>query len=396
MASAEIRVLSRIAEIDAADWDACASAEQNPFVGHAFLSALEASGCAVPRTGWQPQHLVLDAGDGSVAGVMPLYLKSHSQGEYVFDHGWASAFERAGGAYYPKLQSCAPFSPVPGARLLARPGPGADDARKMLALGAVELAKRHQVSSLHITFPHEADWRLLGETGFLQRTGEQFHWSNDGYTTFDDYLAALNSRKRKAVRKERRDAVAPGIEVLALSGSELRDEHWDAFFDFYMDTGSRKWGTPYLNRDFFARLHAPMADQVVLIMARHAGRWIAGALNLRGTDTLFGRNWGALEHHPFLHFELCYYQAIDYAIRHGLKRVEAGAQGEHKLARGYLPVPTYSAHWIADPGFRRAVANFLDQERRAVAHQIDAMAEYSPFKKGDGGAAARPVEEADF
>ena len=396
MASAEIRVLSRIADIEAADWDACARPDHNPFVGHAFLSALEASGCAAPRAGWQPQHLVLDAGDGSVAGVMPLYLKSHSQGEYVFDHGWASAFERAGGTYYPKLQSCAPFSPVPGPRLLARSGSNADQSRKLLALGAVELAKRHKVSSLHITFPNEADWRLLGETGLLQRTGEQFHWSNDGYTTFEDYLTALNSRKRKAVRKERRDALAPGIEVFALTGSELRDEHWDAFYDFYMDTGSRKWGTPYLNRDFFARLHAGMADQVVLIMARRAGRWIAGALNLRGTDTLFGRNWGALEHHPFLHFELCYYQAVDYAIQHGLKRVEAGAQGEHKLARGYLPVPTYSAHWIAEPGFRRAVANFLEQERRAVAHQIDAMAEYSPFKKGDGGAAALPVEEADF
>jgi predicted N-acyltransferase len=373
-----VRVLSSLAEIEPAQWDACAGAE-NPFVSHAFLAALEDSGSATRKSGWQPQHLVLE-GKGGVAGVMPLYLKSHSYGEYVFDHGWAQAWERAGGHYYPKLQSCVPFSPVPGPRLLVPPGPDAAARKQVLVAGAVELARRLDVSSLHVTFPDEADWTLLGESGLLQRTGEQFHWANNNYRDFDDYLEALASRKRKAVRKERRDAVAAGIEIVALSGSDLRDEHWDAFYEFYMDTGSRKWGSPYLNRKFFTLLNERMADKVVLILARRAGRWIAGALNLRGSDTLYGRNWGCTEHHPFLHFEVCYYQAIDYAIRHGLKRVEAGAQGEHKLARGYLPTPTYSAHWIADAGFRRAVADFLKKERQQVAAEIEYYAGHSPFR----------------
>jgi predicted N-acyltransferase len=374
-----VHVLGSLAEIDPQQWDACAGAD-NPFVSHAFLSALEDSGSASRKSGWQPQHLVLGTGD-SALGVMPLYLKNHSYGEYVFDHGWAQAWERAGGSYYPKLQSCVPFSPVPGPRLLVPPGPDAMARKLVLAAGATELARRLDVSSLHVTFPDEPDWTLLGESGLLLRTGEQFHWENQGYRDFDDYLDALASRKRKAVRKERRDAVAPGIDIVALSGVELQEEHWDAFFQFYNDTGSRKWGSPYLNRRFFSLLHERLADRVVLIMARRAGNWIAGALNLRGSDTLYGRNWGCVEQHPFLHFEVCYYQAIDYAIRHGLSRVEAGAQGEHKLARGYLPTPTYSAHWIADAGFRKAVADFLKRERQQVAAEIDYYAGHSPYRQ---------------
>jgi predicted N-acyltransferase len=377
-ATVTVRVVDSIAAVDRAAWDACAGPD-NPFVCHDFLEALESSGCATRRTGWLPQHLVLEAAEG-VAGVMPLYLKSHSQGEYVFDHGWAQAWERAGGSYYPKLQSCSPFSPVPGPRLLARPGVQAQAVRRALAEAAIELAQRHGVSSLHVTFPQQDDWEVLGDAGFLQRTGEQFHWRNDGYRDFDQYLEALASRKRKAVRKERREAVAAGLEIVALSGLDLRDEHWDAFFEFYMDTGGRKWGRPYLNRAFFALLHERMADKVVLVMARRAGRWIAGALNLRGTTTLYGRNWGCIEQHPCLHFEVCYYQAIDYAIRHGLQTVEAGAQGEHKLARGYLLTPTYSAHWIGDPNFRRAVADFLKRERQEVAATIDYYATHSPYR----------------
>ena len=377
-----LKVAGAITAIDADAWDTCAGGD-NPFLAHAFFHALEASGSATAKTGWSPQHLVLEMADGSVGAVMPLYLKNHSQGEYVFDHGWADAFERAGGQYYPKLQSCVPFTPVTGARLLIRPDLSFDAVAPVVMGGAVEIAEQMGVSSLHWTFPNAAEWALAGETGLLQRTGEQFHWRNDGYRTFDDFLAQLASRKRKAVKNERRDALAPGITVHALSGSDLLEEHWDAFFGFYMDTGNRKWGRPYLNRDFFHRLHATMADRVVLIMARRNGRWIAGALNLKGRTTLYGRNWGCIEHHPFLHFECCYYQAIDYAIAHGLERVEAGAQGEHKLARGYLPVPTYSMHWIRDAGFRRAVEDYLERERQHVAEEIELLSEHSPFRHVD-------------
>jgi predicted N-acyltransferase len=317
---------------------------------------------------------------------MPLYLKSHSQGEYVFDHSWAHAFERAGGDYYPKLQAAVPFTPATGPRLLARPdGPVPPEmARAALLQGAVQLAERHAISSVHITFCTDEEWRFGGAHGLLQRTDQQFHWLNRGYPDFDAFLGALASRKRKTVRKERAEAVAPGIRVHWLTGGDLRPEHWDAFWRFYQDTGSRKWGRPYLTRAFFELAHARFPGDVLLVMAERKGRWIAGALNLIGRDTLFGRYWGCVEDHPCLHFEVCYYQAIEYAIRHGMARVEAGAQGAHKLARGYEPVTTRSLHWFADPGFRRAVARYLEGEREAVELENAALAGRTPFRKGDG------------
>ncbi len=310
---------------------------------------------------------------------MPLYLKSHSQGEYVFDHAWANAYQRAGGRYYPKLQCAVPFTPATGPRLIARLELR-EAAQDVLIGGAVELCRRTRASSLHVTFPMEAEWRRLGEAGMLLRQDQQYHWENPGYASFEDFLAALSSSRRKTIRRERREA-QEGVEILALTGADLREEHWDAFFAFYMDTGSRKWGTPYLNRRFFSLIGERMADRILLMMVRRNGRWIAGALNLIGADTLYGRNWGALEHRPFLHFEVCYYQAIEQAILRGLKRVEAGAQGEHKIARGYLPSPVYSAHYIADPALREPVARYLEQEREAVAAEMAMLeAEYSPFK----------------
>ena len=304
-------------------------------------------------------------------------------GEYVFDHGWADAYERAGGRYYPKLQVSVPFTPVTGRRLLVKPGPDADRHRLLLAQGITTLARRHSVSSVHATFLPEEEWTFLGEAGFLQRTDQQFHFLNRGYRDFEDFLAALASRKRKAIRRERRDAVAPGIDIVHLTGRDLTEAAWDAFFAFYMDTGSRKWGRPYLNRTFFSLLGERMGDRVLLMLANRGGRPIAGALNLIGSHALYGRYWGAIEEHPFLHFELCYYQAIEWGIAHGMRRVEAGAQGEHKLARGYEPVKTYSAHWIADPSFRRAVANYLEQERAQVARDVEVLGEYTPFRKGE-------------
>ena len=388
MSGLTVRALKSIAEISAAEWDACAGTE-NPFVTHAFLNALERSGCVTPRHGWQPTHLLaVDAG-GAVVGAMPLYFKGHSQGEYIFDHGWAEAYERAGGRYYPKLLCAVPFTPVTGPRLLCRPsGSGSADAgadahavRKALLDGALALAERHGISSLHVNFLNAEENDFAVSQALLPRLGEQFHWHNDGYADFEDFLAALASRKRKAIKRERREAVAAGIEILRLSGSDLEPEHWDAFFDFYMDTGNRKWGRPYLNREFFDRLHAAMPDKIVLVMARRAGRWIAGAWNMLGSDALYGRNWGCIEQHPFLHFECCYYQAIEHAIEHRLVRVEAGAQGEHKLARGYLPAPIHSAHWIADPNFRRAVANYLNEERNHMLGLIEALDAHSPFRQ---------------
>lgn len=385
----EIRVVGDIADIPAADWDACAAPEaagggrpDYPFLTHRFLLALEESGSATARTGWAPHHLVASI-DGNVAGVMPLYLKSHSQGEYVFDHSWAHAFERAGGDYYPKLQASVPFTPATGPRLLARPdGPVSPEiARAALLRGAVQLAERHGISSVHITFCTEDEWRFGAEAGFLQRTDQQFHWMNRGYDSFDGFVEALASRKRKNLRKERAEAVAAGIEIEWVSGKDLREDHWDAFWRFYQDTGSRKWGRPYLNREFFRLAHQRFSEDILLVMARRQGRWIAGALNLVGRETLFGRYWGCVEEHPFLHFEVCYYQAIDYAIRHGMARVEAGAQGAHKLARGYEPVTTRSLHWITNPGFRRAIAQYLDSERDAVAWENAALAERTPFRK---------------
>jgi uncharacterized protein len=373
------RVVPRLADVDAGSWDALAGGQ--PFLRHAFLNALEESGAVSASTGWLPQHIVVDGADGRLAAAMPLYVKSHSHGEYVFDHGWAEAYVRAGGRYYPKLQTAVPFTPVPGPRLLVRPDlPFAPYADALVA-AAIDRARRVGASSWHVTFPTEDEWRFLGRAGLLLRTGEQFHWRNRGYAAFDDFLGDLASRKRKAIKRERRALAELGIEISCLGGGELDERHWDAFFRFYQDTGDRKWGRPYLNRDFFRRLHAAMPESIVMVLAAREGRYIAGALNLLGADTLYGRYWGCLEQHPFLHFECCYYQAIDYAIRHRLARVEAGAQGEHKLARGYVPVPTYSAHWIADDGFRRAVADYLVHERRAVAEAIAGQMDAAPFRK---------------
>ena len=380
-----VRVHTMIAEIGKAAWDACNDASdygRNPFTSFDFLSALEDSGCVAPRTGWAPRHLAAEDEAGRIAGVMPLYLKSHSQGEYVFDHAWADAYQRAGGRYYPKLQCASPFSPVTGPRLITREGGPREAAAHVLLGGAVALCDEIGASSLHITFPVQDQWRRMGEHGLLLREDQQFHWENAGYPAFEDFLAALSSGRRKTIRRERRDAQA-GIEIVALTGADLLEEHWDAFYAFYMDTGGRKWGRPYLNRTFFSLLGERMADRVLLVLARREGRWIAGALNLMSDDTLYGRHWGCVEHVPFLHFELCYYQAIEQAILRGLKRVEAGAQGEHKLARGYLPTPVYSAHYIADPALRDPVRRYLDQERPAVEREMAYLAaEFSPFREG--------------
>jgi predicted N-acyltransferase len=328
-----------------------------------------------------PHHLLLEGNVGTLLGAMPCYLKSHSQGEYVFDHGWADAYERAGGRYYPKLQVSVPFTPVPGKRLLVRAGEGESAREATLLQAAMQVTDRLGVSGLHVTFLTRPEWELAGELGFLQRTDQQFHWQNEGYARFDDFLGELASRKRKAVKKERREALADGITIEWVTGSDLTEAHLDAFFDFYVDTGSRKWGSPYLNRQCFSLMRESMADNMLLVLAKRAGRYVAGALNFIGVDTLYGRYWGAIEEHPFLHFEVCYYQAIDFALQHGLTRVEAGAQGGHKLARGYLPSETYSAHYIADPGLRRAVADYLKRERLAVTREIALLTEESPYRK---------------
>ena len=342
---------------------------------------MEFSSSVGTHTGWQPHHLLAERPDGTLLGAAPCYVKTHSRGEYVFDHGWAEAFERAGGDYYPKLQVAVPFTPVTGRRLLVRPGPLAGAVRGALADALAEITTASNLSSGHVTFLTEAEWDLLGKRGFLQRTDQQFHWENAGYASFEEFLNRLASRKRKTIRRERKEALSPGIEVVWLTGSDLTEDIWDAFFAFYMDTGSRKWGRPYLTREFFSIVAEKMRDQILLVMAKRAGRWIAGAINFIGADTLYGRNWGAVEHYPFLHFELCYYQAIDYAIAHKLKRVEAGAQGEHKLARGYLPHTTYSAHFIANPGLRRAVAEYLARERAYVQAAGEELAAAAPFRK---------------
>ena len=405
-----IRIAQSLAEVRDRDWNNCAgytsgfpvkavheaeltavdnsstelstrAQANNPFVSHEFLSSLEESGSVGARTGWQPRHLLAEDPNGMLLGAAPCYVKSHSRGEYVFDHGWAEAFERAGGDYYPKLQIAVPFTPVSGPRLFAAPGPLADPVRGALADAVVEITRASDLSSAHVTFLTEQEWRSLGKRGFLQRTDQQFHWENVDYTNFDDFLNRLASRKRKTIKRERKEALSAGIEVCWLTGSDLTEAVWDAFFAFYMETGSRKWGRPYLTRDFFSVVGQKMSDRILLVMARRAGRWIAGAINFIGADTLFGRNWGAVEHHPFLHFELCYYQAIDYAIAKGLKRVEAGAQGEHKLARGYLPHMTYSAHFIANPGLHRAVADYLSRERAYVQAASRELAAATPFRK---------------
>jgi uncharacterized protein len=410
MASSEITLeaVPSVAEVSAEEWDACANPRAksgqsngldgsasiaalasscattkpayNPFVSHAFFAALEASGSAAPRTGWGPRHLLAKI-DGKIAGIVPCYLKSHSQGEYVFDRGWADAYERAGGRYYPKLQASVPFTPATGPRLLIRGGVNQDKIGSALASGLIALTGVSKASSAHVTFAHEEEWRLLAEHGFLQRTDQQFHWQNQGFANFDDFLATLNSRHRKAIKRERREAVASNITIHWLSGADITEDAWDSFFEFYMETGSRKWGRPYLNRSFYSLISESMANDVLLVMARRNHRWIAGAINFIGSDTLFGRHWGAIEHHPFLHFEVCYYQAIDYAIKHRLKVVEAGAQGEHKLARGYEPRTTFSAHYIADPGLRRAIDEYLKRERAYVAEAGRELMEVVPFRK---------------
>ena len=376
MSSVTARILPGVASFDAAEWDACAGTG-DPFLTHAFLSALEESGSATAETGWQPVPIAIDGADGRAAAAVPAYVKSHSQGEYVFDHGWAEAWHRAGGDYYPKLQIAVPFTPVPGRRLLAR-----DPALAPGLIRAAEaLVRQHGLSSAHATFIAAEEVKLFEEAGWLIRTDSQFHWHNEGYATFDDFLAALSSRKRKAVRRERALALE-GLTVEHVTGAVIEERHWDAFWTFYQDTGARKWGRPYLTRDFFSLLGERMADRILLVFAMHQGRPIAGALNLIGAEALYGRYWGTIAEVPHLHFEICYYQAIEAAIARGLVRVEAGAQGAHKLARGYRPVPTWSAHYIPHPGFRDAVAEFLAAETRAVAHEIAALDEMAPFRRG--------------
>jgi len=378
MTALTARMVEGVRAIPAAQWDACAGTA-NPFVSHAFLSALEESGSVGGRSGWQPLPIVVDGADGAPVAIAPAYAKSHSQGEYVFDHAWADAWERAGGAYYPKLQVAAPFSPVPGPRLLLR-----DPAAAPALIGALEaVTEQNGLSSAHATFIAPDQVAAFEAAGWLIREGTQFHWANQGYGSFDDFLGALASRKRKAIRKERAAAVE-GLTIRHLTGADIGEAAWDAFWTFYQDTGSRKWGRPYLTRSFFPLLGEAMGYRVLLILAMRDGEPIAGALNLIGADTLYGRYWGCTEDVPFLHFELCYYQAIDAAIARGLKTVEAGAQGEHKLARGYVPVPTWSAHYLPDAGFRRAVADFLVRERAAVTEEQDYLAELAPFRKGGG------------
>jgi len=376
MTAVTARLLDGVRQLSAAEWDACAGPD-NPFVSHAFLSILEESGSVGGRSGWQALPVVVDDADGRAAAVAPAYAKSHSQGEYVFDHGWADAWERAGGSYYPKLQVAAPFSPVPGPRLLLR-----DPALAPALIGALEaVADRNGLSSAHATFISPDQLPLFEAAGWLLREGTQFHWRNNGYSTFDDFLADLASRKRKAIRKERAAAL-DGLTVRHLTGPDLTEAHWDAFWRFYQDTGSRKWGRPYLTRRFFSLLGERMGDATLLMLAERDGRPIAGALNLIGSETLYGRYWGCTEEVPFLHFELCYYQAIEAAIARGLRFVEAGAQGEHKLARGYSPVATWSAHYIPDPGFRRAVADFLARERLGAEAERAYLSELTPFRRG--------------
>ena len=390
-----LKACEGIHEISQQDWDACANPGSSgadtgipfdPFLSHAFLSALEQSHSAVAETGWAPYHLALEHETKGVVGVVPMYLKSHSQGGYVFDYSWADAFERAGGRYYPKLQVSVPFTPATGRRLLTRPDAEDPELEKYLLSGLMQVAEQMEVSSVHITFSDKHQWDKMGELGFLQRTHNQFHWKNDNYSNFDDFLAALSSKKRKNIKRERRGALEAGIEIERITGSDLTEEHWDAFYQFYVDTGNRKWGTPYLKRQFFSIIGETMPDDTLLIMCKRDGRYVAGAINFIGGECLFGRNWGCIEHHPYLHFEVCYYQAIEFAIERGLKRVEAGAQGQHKLARGYLPTHTYSAHWIANKSLRDAIDNYLTDERRYVDEEIDYITEQGPFKKPEGEA----------
>jgi len=383
-----LSIAESMSAVDRAGWNALANPpgeRYDPFLDWDFLEAAESSGCAQPDTGWTPRHMLAHDAAGKLVGAAPLYLKTHSRGEFVFDHSWADALHRAGGRYYPKLLCAVPFTPVTGRRLLAT-GPNAPAIRQAMAGAIVEVAQQWRVSSAHFNFLEEQEWQALGLQELLLREDQQFHWLNRGYGSFEDFLGALSSRKRKMLRRERREA-QEGLRIVRLTGAELTTEHWDAFFEFYMDTGGRKWGSPYLNREFFTLLHERMADKCLLILAYDVDTPIAGALNLIGSDTLYGRYWGRSVDWPFLHFEISYYQAIDFAIERGLARVEAGAQGEHKLSRGYEPALTRSAHWIAHKGLRQAVSDYLDREREAVEEGIDELSAYSPFRKG-----AHPAE----
>ncbi|WBU61579.1 GNAT family N-acetyltransferase [Paracoccus albus] len=371
-----VSVHQAIAEIPANDWDATGAAT-NPFTTHRFLAALEASGSVGEGTGWIPAHLAARSGD-KVMGVAPAYIKLHSQGEYIFDHAWADAFERAGGQYYPKLQCAVPFTPVTGPRLIAD-NPA---VQRGLLNAMAQLCVQNGLSGAHVTFCSAEEADLGAEAGFLPRSTQQFHWVNDGYASYAEFLDRLSSRKRKNLRKERERAQDFGGKIIQLRGSEIQPHHWDAFWIFYQHTGARKWGRPYLTRAFFERLHETMRDDCLLVLAERDGEPIAGALNLIGPDAIYGRYWGAIEEHPFLHFELCYHQAIDFAIAEGLERVEAGAQGEHKLARGYLPTETHSLHWVAEPGFRGALEEYLDRERSAVGEEIEFLRDWGPFRRG--------------
>ncbi len=380
------KVVERVADVDATLWNACAASggsAYNPFVDHRFLKALEESGSVGPRTGWTPAHIALETAAGAPVGFAPCYLKTHSQGEYVFDHGFADAYERAGGSYYPKLQAAVPFTPATGPRLLAAPDQRREDAQAGLAAAMLGLMRQTGASSAHVTFATEEERALLVERGFLARDDQQFHWRNEGYGSYDDFLADLASRKRKQLKRERREALADGIVIRRLTGRDLEETHWDAFFDFYMDTGARKWGRPYLNRRFFSLVGEAMPEAILLVLAERDGRPIAGALNFIGGEAIYGRYWGAVEEHAFLHFEVCYHQAIEAAIERGLARVEAGAQGEHKLARGYRPVTTRSAHAFADPGLARAVADYLARERRYVAAAQAELESSAPFRRSE-------------
>ncbi len=399
--SLRVRLVPSMADIDAAAWDACANPpglvvaqddpqkeRYNPFLSHAFLLACEASGSAVAKSGWGGAHVLVEDAQGKLVAAAPAYLKAHSMGEYVFDWSWAEAYERAGGDYYPKLLSAVPFTPVTGRRLLVAPGDVEAEARETLLAGLAAVREKTNASSIHVNFLPKAEWDAMGDAEFMKRTGKQFHFFNRGYGSFDGFLEQLASRKRKMIRRERKDALANDISIEKLTGAQITEAHWDAFYNFYLDTGARKWGRPYLTRKFYSLIGQSMADRILLVMASRNGRMIAGAINFIGDDALYGRNWGCIEEHPFLHFELCYYQAIEFACERGLSRVEAGAQGEHKLARGYEPVPTYSAHQIADPRLARAVREFLVHEREQVEEQIEDYAEHVPFKKAQDTAAS--------
>lgn len=385
-----VSIADGINDISAEDWDACAldasarspgSDPDNPFLRHTFLRALEDSRSVNARTGWQPLHLVVHDDVGAIVGVAPCYLKGHSRGEYVFDHYWADAYERAGGNYYPKLLVAIPFTPVTGPRLLVRNGPQAGEVTNALIDGLRMLQEETLASSAHVNFISQWESQQLEQEGFLPRIDCQYHWHNEGFSTFDDFLSTLTSRKRKAVHRERREVLNAGITIERLNGTAITQEHWDAFYDFYQDTGNRKWGKAYIARSFYDDIARNFADRVLLVMAKREGRYIAGAINFIGQDTLFGRHWGTIEDHPYLHFEVCYYQALEFAIARGLRRVEAGAQGDHKLARGYQPVLTRSAHYIADPNFRRAVAEYLARERPAIELETGILREHMPFKQ---------------